>query len=545
MCPAVSRKALISVLAAAALVGAACAKQAPPTLNQGSGERFIPSVVDYARDVGVSPSIVLDGEGNPMVAYAGFKQVLPEGEIEDTRELHLPAVPNILFADVQGDGYWNIGAVAWQREPGEAPTGDLNLVELSGEEPDVKQTPLPTVGVSAAVDETGSVHVAWTDKEGVKYANDSGGAFEPTTVARSSMAYGASIATDAAGAPWVAYYRGPGSVFVSTLNDRGRWYEIIVDKVDGCTECPAARTSVAAGAEGMWVAFTDGASPVIASIDPVGGADNSFHIGSSVIERGAGGFGIDLHVDGDNALASYYTATGEVRLADGVGGGMTAQKIADGSAEAGSPFGWSTGIALDDEGTEYITWYDLPSNSVKLARGAEGKLETVRAAATDGGDSPSIAVSADGAKVFIAWYDRSNGDLQVGTLTSAEDVPIARPSPSPVQDEAAPPLPAAECEPTILAVTAPAGAVASGFDLTCLAAEAGKGFKIQFANDDTAAHNVAVYTDQSATTPIFANTDGVDPGTSATYEIDAQKPGRYFFNCYFHPTTMTGTLVVG
>ncbi|MEX0991944.1 MAG: cupredoxin domain-containing protein [Actinomycetota bacterium] len=536
-----SRKALISVLAAAALVGAACAKQAPPTLNQGTGERFIPSVVDYAKDVGGTPSIVLDGEGNPMVAYAGFNQVLAEGDIADTRPLHLPAVPNILFADIQGDGYWNVGAVAWHREVGEDPNGDLNLVELSGEEPDVKQTPLPNVGVSAAVDDTGSVHVVWTDREGVKYANDSGGAFEPETVARSPMAYGASIATDAAGAPWIAYYD-RGVAWASTLDERGHWTRWLIDKVDICAECQNARTAIAVGRDGAAVLYTDGRSPILTTtVD-----DEQEGPTLTTVEPGGGGWGASLVLADDGKVhAAYYSSTGDVKQASGqAGSDFAVADVAPGSDSEGSIFGWSTGIALDDEGTEYVTWYDLPSNSVKLARGTGGKLEEVKAAATDGGDSPSIAVSGDGAKVFIAWYDRENGDLQVGTLTSSEEVPIARPSPSPVQDEAAPPLPAAECEPTVLAVTAPAGAVASGFDLTCLAAEAGKGFKIQFANDDTAPHNVAVYTDQSATTPIFENTEAVDPGASATYSVDAQKPGQYFFNCYFHPTTMTGTLVV-
>ncbi len=536
-----SRKALISVLAVAALIGAACAKQAPPTLNQGSGERFVPSVVDYAKDVGASPSIVLDGEGNPMVAYAGFNQVLAEGEIPDTRPLHLPAVPNILFADIQGDGYWNVGAIAWQREAGEDPNGDPNLVETTGQEPDVQETPLPNVGVSATVDGTGSVHVVWTDKEGVKYANDSGGDFEPLTIARSPMAFGASIATDQAGAPWVAYYD-RGTVWVTTIDERGHWVRWLLDKVEICEECHNARTATVSGREGATVLYTDGRSPILAtSVD-----DEEAGPTLTTVESGGGGWGASLALaDDGTAHAAYYSSTGEVKQASGrPDSRLSVTSVAPGSESEGSIFGWSTGIALDDGGTEYVTWYDLGSNSVKLARGAGGKLEDVRAAATDGGDSPSIAVSGDGDKVFIAWYDRENGDLQVGTLTSSEEIAIARPSPSPVQDEAAPPLPAAECEPTILAVAAPSGAVASGFDPTCLAAKAGKPFKIQFSNDDAAPHNVAVYTDQSATTPIFENTDPVDPGGSASYTIDAQKPGQYFFNCYFHPTTMTGTLVV-
>jgi plastocyanin len=43
---------------------------------------------------------------------------------------------------------------------------------------------------------------------------------------------------------------------------------------------------------------------------------------------------------------------------------------------------------------------------------------------------------------------------------------------------------------------------------------------------------------------IFNNTKPVNPGSSATYPIKALKPGNYFYYCFYHPTVMTGTLVV-
>jgi plastocyanin len=36
----------------------------------------------------------------------------------------------------------------------------------------------------------------------------------------------------------------------------------------------------------------------------------------------------------------------------------------------------------------------------------------------------------------------------------------------------------------------------------------------------------------------------VPGGSSQTYDVEALDPGKYFFRCDFHPTTMTGTFVV-
>jgi plastocyanin len=108
--------------------------------------------------------------------------------------------------------------------------------------------------------------------------------------------------------------------------------------------------------------------------------------------------------------------------------------------------------------------------------------------------------------------------------------------------------PGPSCEPSgnKLAITAPQGALSSGFDTKCLAAPAGKAFKVEFKNEDSAVHNWALFRDPSAQDQLGGATidEPVASGESETYKVDALEPGRYFYRCDFHPTVMTGTFVV-
>ena len=73
--------------------------------------------------------------------------------------------------------------------------------------------------------------------------------------------------------------------------------------------------------------------------------------------------------------------------------------------------------------------------------------------------------------------------------------------------------------------------------------QAGEDATIELDNRDTSQHNIAIYEDDSAAQDIFVG-DAVT-GDSITYEFTApEDPGTYFFRCDFHPTTMTGDVVV-
>ena len=60
----------------------------------------------------------------------------------------------------------------------------------------------------------------------------------------------------------------------------------------------------------------------------------------------------------------------------------------------------------------------------------------------------------------------------------------------------------------------------------------------------TEGHDVAIYTNSSATTTLFKGAVVTGP-TTTTYHVPALKAGTYYFRCDIHPTQMTGTFVVG
>ena len=60
-------------------------------------------------------------------------------------------------------------------------------------------------------------------------------------------------------------------------------------------------------------------------------------------------------------------------------------------------------------------------------------------------------------------------------------------------------------------------------------------------------HNVALYTDQSATKLLGGATSAEDTITgpaTTQYDINPLPAGTYFFRCDVHPTAMFGTFVV-
>ena len=81
------------------------------------------------------------------------------------------------------------------------------------------------------------------------------------------------------------------------------------------------------------------------------------------------------------------------------------------------------------------------------------------------------------------------------------------------------------------------------FSAPCMVANAGEAFSIHFTNEDAQPHNVAVYTDSSASTKIMGGDIISTKGESMDYQVEAQDEGEYYFNCEVHPD-MNGTLYV-
>ncbi len=83
------------------------------------------------------------------------------------------------------------------------------------------------------------------------------------------------------------------------------------------------------------------------------------------------------------------------------------------------------------------------------------------------------------------------------------------------------------------------------FDQSTLTVSAGANVTLNFNNKDGGIpHNFALYTDSSASTPIFVGQTITGPAT-ITYTFAAPaNPGIYFFRCDIHPAQMTGSFVV-
>src|SRR3990172_419651 len=113
------------------LVAAACANPRTVPVTFGSGERFVPEVADFLDDVGLYPSVVVDPEGTPYVAYFGFPAELKQGEIAPVRPIGAPSVPGVFLAS-RSDGLGTRGAVAM-----EAPIPNVDVAFGPAEVPEV------------------------------------------------------------------------------------------------------------------------------------------------------------------------------------------------------------------------------------------------------------------------------------------------------------------------------------------------------------------------------------------------------------------------
>jgi plastocyanin len=80
------------------------------------------------------------------------------------------------------------------------------------------------------------------------------------------------------------------------------------------------------------------------------------------------------------------------------------------------------------------------------------------------------------------------------------------------------------------------------FSTDKLVAPADKPFQIAYDNQEGAPHNVAIYTDSSASKKVFGEEPFGGP-KQVVYNVPALSAGTYFFRCDIH-TNMTGTLEV-
>ena len=83
------------------------------------------------------------------------------------------------------------------------------------------------------------------------------------------------------------------------------------------------------------------------------------------------------------------------------------------------------------------------------------------------------------------------------------------------------------------------------FDPTTITASTGVEVTVTLDNQDAGVlHNVAFYTDRSASTPIHVGELITGVAQEDVVFTSPGTPGSYFFRCDVHPDTMTGAFVV-
>jgi plastocyanin len=170
-------------------------------------------------------------------------------------------------------------------------------------------------------------------------------------------------------------------------------------------------------------------------------------------------------------------------------------------------------------------------------RGAVGLIKVDPNAPAAPGSYPAMGDPfSAGTKPFVPPATApSQGTASTAPAAGGTAMPSAAPSPASAG-------PATSCSKP--SKTLRIAAENSAYDTDCLAAVAKQPLTIKFDNKDAGVpHNVAFYTDESATKALF-NGEIVTGATTTTYKVDALSPGTYFFRCDVHPTTMKGTLTV-
>jgi plastocyanin len=546
----VSKRLVLSTLVLA-LVGAACGEPPVADVAFGSGRQFVPQIADSIDDVGLGAGIALDADGVPFISYFGFPAKLAEGEIPVARPVGAPFVPGVLIAS-QKEGVWNRGAAAMYRDPPalvSIPFGPDTVETLSD------ATAANTNGTDIAVAADGTMHVVWAGPDGIWYASgsDSFTAEQVTTFLPSLSEAGPigwpSVAVDESGEPWIVatVETTTGQQVIAATPAGDRWDVQTVAEIDPCTACPdPARTGIAVTADGLVVVYADPAEGAVMAARLEGRSWTS-----ETVEARADGTGISVGVGKDGSMfAAYYAGRETVGLAVSEGNGWVATDAV--TIGSGSVDGQSTGVAVADDGTVYLTYVDPGTGSVVVASGsAGGDFEPIPTRATEGGRWPTVDVTPDGATVSLAWYDPESQDLAYGTFADSTDLVLAVPSP-PFAPASGAPGGGAECtvdttEPTTdLTVIAPPGAAASGFDATCVVVPAAEKVTITFDNQDPGQlHNLSGYTDSTAADQLFTSGAAAPgPETQGPAPFGPFDAGSYYFQCDVHPTTMNGTFVV-
>ncbi len=506
------------------MLAAACASNPTATsVDFGSGVRFVPVVADSLDDVGLGSSVALTADGLPYVTYFGFPAVVKEGEIPIPRPIGSPFLPGVLLSSVDANGVWTHGAIEQAKPKAGLPSGiTVPFGPVTTE--NLQLTADDSNGTAVALGSDGTVHAAWTMRDGVYYGTTKA---DGTSTVEQVFNYGTAvslagpvsapgIALDAGGNPWVAFsVLGSGGLEVHAATLTGsKWTDEVVATAGPCGGCPEpGPTGIAVLRGNPVVVFGDGAKDAVETATPQG---SKWVV--NVVDTKAQGLGLSVSAatSGNTAYASYYTGHGAVRVALLDDHAPTTMKVADAPNPSPSKTGNSasrTAVAAGTDGTIYVAWDD----------------ET----------KPALAASDTG--VYLSWYDTVNQNLMVGVQGDVQNIVVANPPPSIVPSFGASGPANCTGKKAVLDVVAQNTA----FDPTCLIAPAGSPFTINIDNKDTGAagtHNVDVY-DKQGGTSLAALTPKPGP-IQENLPVGALAAGSYYFQCDVHPLQMFGTLAV-
>jgi hypothetical protein len=555
-----TRGTLPRLVAAACVVafGVACSTLPSAKVEFPEGRAFVTMVPDSVDDVGLDPSIAVDSEGLPYISYFGFTARLSPDEIPVSRPIGSPyldtdegdpAAAVLLTSLIPDSQAWNRGAVAQARE---TPTGVTVPFGPTAEPSLASLTPSNAVGTDVAV-VGADLHVTWAADTGLWYGL--GPDFEIESIEKGAGIGAPSIAVGDDGTPIVAYTVAGAQPQVRVAERSGEsWTTTTVATLSQCgRDCPPATGVAIVGGEPLVVA-ADPSSRELLAARRSGGAWST-----EVIDSGVTG-GVSLAGSGDTAAVSYYTSGG-VSVADGgATGGWSVEEVAavepaedasptpspsptegaSPSPEAEQPIRTepTTGVALEGEGRAWVAWEDADGVHVASAGDDDG-FEEQDLGRTEGGVTPSVAVTEDGGTAYVAWFDPDEANLMLSISAERDETFLAAlsPTPEPPQGDGG-----EGCEDQTeiqLTVTAPS----TSFDPTCLVAPAGEPFTITFNNEDAGTiHNIAVLTDSAGDE--IARTEGAPGPATEELDVEAQEEGSLFFVCQFHPDVMTGTLAV-
>jgi plastocyanin len=537
------KRALIAI-ATFGLVATACISSSTPAVDFGTGHRFVPFVVDSIDDMGRGDAVALSADGTPYVSYFGFPAKLAKGEIAIPRPFGSPTVPGVMLATSSTDGLWQRGAVEMMAPPTAldptnvaVPFGPLKTEKL-----DHALQPGNANGTAIALDQAGTVNMAWTAGNTVSYATTKVGGTSTIEkvfeLAGGSIDHAApigrpSIAIDPDGNVWIAFgVQTAAGIEIHVASQQGStWVDQTVASIPSCNGCPAPQpTGIGVVGGAPTAVFADPAAKQVKAATMSGKAWTE-----TTVASGVSGFGLSFASTADGAWAAYYTGAGSVDEATWKDGTWSTSKVADTADPDDTATGSdaaNTAVASDGD-TVAVAWEDA---GLHLATSSADTFtaEDLGTSAASGAD-PAVAVSGSG--TALAWYDTLGQNQMIGYLGDLADVVVARPSPSLTvsQQPTAPTQACGKDKKVALDLVAQGTA----FDLACLVAAPGD-FTINFDNKDPIQHNVDVY-DKEGGRSIKATEIATGP-IQQTLDLSLDV-GEYYFQCDVH-SFMNGQLVV-